>query len=147
MVIALIVFGVIVFLAVDAYILYRVIGSHRRADDYGGIEVPGELAVTLPAGGRLKLNYQESYRAPGGAEEGIDFGVPAALEALVTSPTGESLEIKGPGFKGMGASLSTGKGWSRALIGTVPIDEPGEYTVSARGELAGAVEPKVLVGK
>jgi hypothetical protein len=146
MVVALIVLGVIVFLAVDAYILYRVMRSHRSADDYGVIDVPGELAVMLPAQGKLKLNYQESYRAPGGEGE-IDFGVPAALEIVVASPAGESLEIKGPGFQGMGVSLSTGKGWSRALIGTVPIDQPGEYTVSARGELAGAVEPKVLVGK
>jgi hypothetical protein len=146
MVIALIVLGVIVFLAVDAYILYRVLRWHRAADDYGVIEVPGELAVLLPAGGKLKLNYQESYRASGG-EDTIDFGVPAALEVSITSPAGHSLEIKGPGFRGMGASLSTGRGWSRALIGTVEIAEPGEHTVTARGELEGAIEPRVLVGK
>jgi hypothetical protein len=146
MVTALIVLGVIVFLAVDAYILYRVLRSHRAADDYGVIEVPGELGVVLPAGGKLKLNYQESYRASG-TEDTIDFGVPAALEVSVTSPAGESLEIKGPGFRGMGASLSTGRGWSRALIGTVEIAEPGEHTLTARGELEGAIEPRVLVGK
>jgi hypothetical protein len=57
------------------------------------------------------------------------------------------VEIKRSGFKGMGSSLSTGKGWSRALIGAVEIAEPGQYTVSAGGELEGAIEPRVLVGK
>jgi len=146
MVTALIVLGVIVFLAFDAYVIYRVMRSHRAADDYGTIDVPGELAVMIPAGGKLKLNYQESYRASG-TEDTIDFGVPAALEVSVSSPAGESLEIKGPGFRGMGVSLSTGRGWSRALIGTVEIAEPGEHTVTARGELEGAIEPTVLVGK
>jgi hypothetical protein len=146
MVVALIVLGVIVFLAVDAYILYRVLRSHRAADDYGVIEVPGELAVVLASGRKLKLNYQESYRASG-TEDTIDFGVPAGLEVSITSPAGEPLQIKGPGFGGMGASLSTGRGWSRALIGTVEIAEPGEHTVTARGELEGAIEPRVLVGK
>jgi hypothetical protein len=146
MVTALIVLGVIVFLAFDAYVIYRVMRSHRAADDYGTIDVPGELAVMIPAGGKLKLNYQESYRASG-TEDTIDFGVPAALEVSVSSPAGESLEIKGPGFRGMGASLSTGRGWSRALIGTVEIAESGEHTVTARGELEGAIEPTVLVGK
>ena len=146
MVVVLIVLGVIVFLAVDAYILYRVLRWHRAADDYGVIEVPGGLAVLLPSGGKLKLNYQESYTASD-TEDTIDFGVPDALEVSVNSPVGEALEIEGPGFRGMGASLSTGRGWSRALIGTVEIAEPGEHTVTARGELEGAIEPRVLVGK
>jgi hypothetical protein len=147
MVTVLIVLGVVVFLAVDAYVIYRVLASHRRADDYGVIEVPGDLTVNLAAGGRLKLNYQESVRAPSDGEGGIEFGVPAGLEVSVTSPSGESLEIRGPGFKGMGASLSTGRNWSRALIGSIEITQPGEYGVSARGELQDAVEPTVLVGK
>lgn len=146
MVTALIVLGVIVFLAVDAYVIYRILRAHRTADDYGTIDVPGELSVMVPSGGKLKLNYQESYRASG-TEDSIDFGVPAALDVSITSPSGDSLQIKGPGFKGMGASLSTGKGWSRALIGTVEIAQAGEHTVTARGELEGAIEPRVLVGK
>jgi hypothetical protein len=136
---------VIVFLAFDAYVIYRVMRAHRAADDYGTIEVPGELGVMVP-GGKLKLTYQESYRASGG-EDSIDFGVPAALEVSVTSPAGEPLDIKGPGFGGMGASLSTGRGWSRALIGTAETSEVGEHTVTVRGDLEGAIEPRVLVGK
>jgi hypothetical protein len=146
MVTALIVIGVIAFLAFDAYVIYRVMRSHRAADDYGLIEVPGELAVVLPASGKLKLTYQESYRAPS-TEDSIEFGVPAAVDVTVTSPAGEPMEIKGPGFRGMGSSLSTGKGWSRALIGTIEIAQPGEHTVTVRGEPEGAVEPRVLVGK
>jgi hypothetical protein len=142
---ALIVIGVIAFLAVDAYILARVLGSRRTADDYGTFAIPGESAVTVPAG-KLKLNYQESYNAPSSGDS-IDFGTPAALQVQVTSAAGEALEIKGPGFKGMGASLSTGSGWSRALVGTVEITEPGVYTVSAGPELEGAVEPQLLIGK
>jgi hypothetical protein len=64
----------------------------------------------------------------------------------VTSPEGESLDIKGPGFRGMGASLEVGGNWSRALVGTVEIVQPGEYTISAGPELKDAVEPQILVG-
>jgi hypothetical protein len=53
----------------------------------------------------------------------------------VASPAGQTLEIKGPGFRGFGESLDTGSNWSRALIGTVQVVEAGEYTVTARGDL------------
>jgi hypothetical protein len=142
---ALIAIGVIAFLAVDAYILYRVFASRAAADDYGRFMVPGETTVTL-AGGRLRISYQEEYKA-GGTEDSIDFGVPAALQVQVTGPTGEALEIKGPGFRGMGESLNTGSGWSRALVGTVEITQPGDYTVAAGPEIEGGVEPKILLGK
>jgi hypothetical protein len=59
---ALIVLGVVAFLAVDAYVLYRVFAGRRSADDYGSVSVPGEIQVILPAG-KVKLSYQESYRA------------------------------------------------------------------------------------
>lgn len=144
MVTALIVIGVIVFLAVDAYIIYRVFAGRRRVGDYGSLQVPGESEVTLPAG-KAKLSYQESYKAGGG--EDIDFGVPAALEVRVVSPDGEALEIKGPGFGGMGAVLDTGSNWSRARIGTIDVVQPGVYTLTASGELPDAIEPQVLVGK
>jgi hypothetical protein len=144
--VALIVIGVIAFLAIDAYIMARVFRSRRTADDYGTFAIPGETTVTVPAG-KLKLNYQESYNAPSSGDGSIDFGTPAALEVKVTSAGGEQLEIKGPGFKGMGASLSTGTGYSRALVGTVEITEPGVYTISAGPELEGAVEPQLLIGK
>jgi hypothetical protein len=41
---------------------------------------------------------------------------------------------------------NTGRGWSRTLVGTVEISEPGEYTVSAQPAVEGA-EPKILLGK
>jgi hypothetical protein len=96
--------------------------------------------------GKLKLSYQESYKAPSTGDS-IDFGVPAALSVTVAAPTGEVLDIKGPGFRGMGASLNTGRGWSRALIGTVQIAQVGEYTITAEGDLPDAIEPQILVGK
>jgi hypothetical protein len=142
---ALIAIGVVAFLAFDAYILYRVFKGRASADDYGRFMVPGETTVALPAG-KLKISYQEEYKA-GGTEDTIDFGVPAALQVQVTGPSGESVEIKGPGFRGMGASLDTGSGWSRALVGTVEITEPGSYTVTAGPAIEGGVEPKILLGK
>jgi hypothetical protein len=142
---ALIVVAVIAFLAIDAAIIFLVFRSRRTADDYGAFPVPGGTTVMLRPG-KLKLSYQESYKAPS-TEDSIDFGVPSALDITVTAPTGETMAVKGPGFAGMGASLNTGSGWSRALIGTVQITETGEYTVTATGELPNAVEPQILVGK
>jgi hypothetical protein len=144
--VAVIVVLVVVFLLVDAAILFLVFRSRRTADDYGKIAVPGQTTVGLPAG-KLKLSYQESYKAGSTTGDDIDFGVPAALQVAVESPAGEALAIKGPGFRGMGASLNTGSGWSRALIGTVEIAQPGAYTVTAQGELPNAIEPQVLIGK
>ena len=143
---ALIAIGVIAFLAIDAYVIYRVFTGRAGADDYGMFMVPGEGAVTLPSGSRLKISYQEEYKA-GGTEDTIDFGVPAALQVQVSGPSGEAMEIKGPGFRGMGANLDTGSGWSRALVGTVEVTEPGEYTVTAGPAIEGGVEPKILLGK
>ncbi len=78
----------------------------------------------------------------------IDFGVPGQLQVAATNEaTGEPVEIKGPGFRGMGESLNTGSGWSRALVGTIQISEPGSYTVKAEPAIEGGVEPKILIGK
>jgi hypothetical protein len=143
MVIALVVAAVIAFLAIDAYVFYRWFKSRRHAGDYGTFEVPGELTVTLPPG-ELRLSYQEGYRAQG---EGIYFNVPGELEVSVVSPSGEALEIKRPGFRGTGAVMETGSGWSRALIGTVEVIEHGDHTITARPELQDAIKPQVLVGK
>jgi hypothetical protein len=143
MVIALIAVGVILFLAIDAYVIYRWIKSRRHAGDYGAFKVPGELTVTLPPG-TVRLRYQEGYRAQG---EGVYFNVPGELEVSVVSPSGETLEIKRPGFRGTGAVMDTGSGWSRALIGTVELPEHGDYTITVRPELPDAVEPEVLVGQ
>jgi hypothetical protein len=143
---ALIAIGVIAFLAVDAYILYRVFASRASRDDYGMFMVPGETTVSLPAG-KLKISYQEEYKAGGGEGE-IDFGVPDALQVTITNAAGgDPIPIKGPGFRGMGEHLDTGSGWSRALVGTVEITEPGSYTVSASPAIEGGVEPKILLGK
>jgi len=146
-VVAIIVLAVVVFLIVDAFILYKVFTRHRSADDYGAIAVPGELGL-LPAQGKLKLTYAESKRSAS-AEDDIYFGVPGALQVTVTAPSGQQLEIKPPGLAGTGSSISTGPGFSRALIGMAQVTETGEHTVSAKlnGELADAVEPRVLVGK
>jgi len=57
------------------------------------------------------------------------------------------MEIKGPGFRGMGSSLDTGSNWSRALVGTVEIGAPGAYTITAAPALPDAVEPQILAGK
>jgi hypothetical protein len=140
----LIVIGVIAFLAFDAWLIAKVMGGHKSADDYGAFHVPGEITVTVPAG-KLRINYQESYRADSD-EDSIYFGTPAALEVHVTSATGEELPLQGPGFRGMGSSLSTGSNWSRALVGTVDVPT-GTYIVTAGPELSDAVEPQILVGK
>lgn len=142
---ALIAIGVLAFLAIDAYVIYRVFKSRAAADDYGMFMVPGEASVTLPAGSRLKISYQEQYTAPGG-EGSIEFYVPKDLRIEVSGPSGEQLEIKGPGFGGMGQSADTGRGWSRTLVGTVEATEPGDYTVTA-GPAVEGVEPKILLGK
>jgi len=142
---ALIAIGVIAFLAIDGYIIYRVFKSRRTADDHGMFMIPGETSVTLPAGDRLKISYQEEYTASGG-EGAIDFYVPKELEIEVTGPSGEPVELKGPGFRGTGQSAGTGRGWSRTLVGTVNVSEPGEYTVKA-GPAVDGVEPKILLGK
>jgi hypothetical protein len=141
----LIVAIVVACLAVDAVIFFLVFRSRRTADDFGTFAVPGEATVMLPVG-KLKLSYQESYKAPSSGDS-IHFDVPSGLSVTVTAPTGETLDIKGPGFRGMGASLNTGSGWSRALIGTVQIAQVGEYTVTAQGDLPNAIEPQVLIGK
>jgi hypothetical protein len=141
----LIVAAVVVFLLIDGAIMFLVFRSRRAADDYATFPVPGETAVMLPVG-KLKLSYQESYKASSTGDS-IDFGVPSALTVTVMAPTGEALDLKGPGFRGMGASLNTGSGWSRALIGTAQITQAGEYTITAQGELPNAVEPQILIGK
>jgi hypothetical protein len=146
MTVALIVIGVVAFLVIDAWVFYRVFKSRASADDYAVLMIPGETTVTLPAG-KLKLSYQEEYKAGSTTGDDIDFDAPAALQVeVINDATGEPMEIKGPGFRGMGSSKNTGRGWSRSLIGTVQITEPGSYTVKAGPAIEG-VEPKVLIGK
>ena len=66
---------------------------------------------------------------------------------MTNASGGDPLELQGPGFRGMGESLDTGSGWSRALVGTVQITEPGSYTITAGPAIDGGVEPQILVGK
>lgn len=143
---SLIVAGVVAFLIFDGLILFAVLRRHRAADDLGVLGLPGETTVDLPAG-KVSLIYQESVKTTGGGDDSIDFHAPAALTVTVTSPSGTSLEITGPGFRGMGSSKSTGRGFSRTKLGTVEVSEPGPHTVSALAELPGAVDPKLLIGK
>ena len=133
--------AVSVFLAIDGYGLYRVFAGRRRADDYGSFSVPGHAQPMLQAG-KVKVSYQEAYRAPATSETGIDFGVPGRLHVTVTSPDGEEMEIKGPGFHGYGENIDLGRNWSRALVGTVEVAQAGEHTITAQPELEGAREPR-----
>ena len=81
--------------------------------------------------------YQEEYKASSDGDN-IDFGVPGQLQVTITNDaSGEPMEIRGPGFRGMGSSLNTVSGWSRALVGTVQVTEPGSYTVKAEPALDG----------
>src|SRR5215212_10963741 len=114
---ALIVLGVIVFLAIDGFILYRFMyRRHKTANDYAEVSVPGEATVTLPAG-KVKLTYQEAQKSSSGEHE-IYFEVPDALKVEVRGGSGgDALPIKGVGLAGTGSSKSTGPGFSRSVIG------------------------------
>jgi hypothetical protein len=143
----LIILGVVVFLVIDSFILYRFMYKrHKTAGDFAKIAVPGEATVTLPAG-KVKLTYQESQKSSS-AEHEIYFEVPDVLKVEVTGgSSGEALPIKGVGLAGTGESKSTGPGFSRSVIGTVQVTEPGVYTVTAGPTLDAGAEPTVLVGK
>lgn len=142
---ALIIVGVALFLLVDAYVIWRwMLKPHRGADDLARVPVPGEAAVTLSMG-KVKLTYQEGHMSDS-TEHDIHFSVPDELKVEVLGGSaGGPLEIKPPGF--FGGSVSTGPGFSRAVIGSVQITEPGTYTVTAGPALSTADEPTILVGK
>ena len=48
MVVALIVIGVILFLAFDAWVMTKVLSARKSAGDYGSIRVPGESQAVPP---------------------------------------------------------------------------------------------------
>lgn len=145
---ALIVAGVIVFLAFDAFVILSVLRRHRSQDDYGAFPVPGSSTVMLTEPGRLRVSYQESINAPQDSHGDIDFDVPSALEvSVVSDASGEKVELKGPGIAGTGSSVSGTMKWTRAVVGTAEISEPGSYTVTAGPELPNAVKPRILLGK
>jgi hypothetical protein len=142
--VVLIVVGVIAFLAIDAYVIYKVFGRRKTAGTYGSVAVPGETQVVLQPG-KVRVTYEEAKSSSVVINDN-DFGVPAGLQVTITSPSAQPVDLKGPGFKGMGESTSTGFGRSLALVGTFQAAESGSYTVSAQGQLPNAVEPKVLIG-
>ena len=146
MVIALIVLGVIVFLAIDVYVLWRLFGSGNRSAAYGSIRVPGEVTLTLPAG-KVKLTYQESVHSAGGGESSIDFDPPADFELAITPAAGGApLELRQ-----RGTSAQTVSAWfpggprSSTVLGSVEV-EAGDYVVRAQSSAQDLVEPVVLVG-
>ena len=147
MVVALIVIGVIAFLAIDAYVLWRLFGSGNRKAVYGSIPVPGQATFTLPAG-RVKLTYQESVHAGGGGEDSpIDFYPPPDFELAITPAAGGApLELRQ-----RGTSAQTVAAWfpggprSHTVLGSVEV-EAGDYVVRVRSSAGGLVEPVVLVG-
>ena len=146
MVIALIVLGVIVFLAIDVYVLWRLFGSGNRSAAYGSIRVPGEVTLTLPAG-KVKLTYQESVHSAGGGESSIDFYPPADFELAITPAAGGApLELRQ-----RGTSAQTVSAWfpggprSSTVLGSVEV-EAGDYVVRAQSYAQDLVEPVVLVG-
>ncbi len=146
MTIALIVIGVIIFLAVDFYVMKKVLTKHRSADDHGEVPVPGEAALTLPAG-KVKLSYQEGQHTSRSEDERIQFFTPDDLVVTVVGPDGAEIPVDGPGIAGTGSSKSTGIGFSRLEIGSVQLPDAGTYTVKAESSSAGGLEdPKVLVG-
>ena len=143
---ALIVIGVIVFIAADVVIMTKVLRRHKPADDHGEVPVPGEATLTLPAG-NVKLSYQAAQHTSRGEEHEIAFYAPDDLVVTVIAPDGNELPIEGPGFKGTGSSKSTGIDFSRLEVGSVLLPEAGTYTVKAEsGSADGLEDPKVLVG-
>jgi hypothetical protein len=147
MVVALVVIGVVLFLAVDVWILWRVFGGGNRAARYGSTPAPGETTLELPEG-RLRLTYQESVHS-GGGEGTIDFDAPAGLNVTVTPISGgAALELKqarGHNASTIAAFLPGGPR-SRVRIGTVEVPAAGRYVLRAEGDLAGTTDPTVLAG-
>ena len=148
MTIALIVIGVVAFIALDVFILTKVLSRHRSQDDFGRFAVPGSSVMQLSEPGKLKVSYEEAINAPSSADGSIDFDPPAALKVTVVSDArGEEIELVGPGFRRMGSSVSGTSKWTRAVVGSAEIAEPGSYTVTAGPELEGAVQPHILLGR
>jgi hypothetical protein len=147
MVVALIVLGVILFLAIDVYVIWRLFGSGNRSSGYASIPVPGEATLTLPAG-KVKFTYQESVHVGGGGEGSpIDFYPPADFHLAITPVAGGApLQLRQ-----RGTSAQTVAAWfpggprSQTVLGTVEV-EAGDYLVRAQTSAESLVEPVVLVG-
>ncbi len=92
------------------------------------------VVVFLLVDGAILFGVCRSRRTAG------DYGkIPVPGQTTVAVPAGK-LKLS------YQESYNTGSGWSRALIGTIQIAQPGVYTVTAQGDLPNAIEPQVLIG-
>jgi hypothetical protein len=119
----------------------------RGASDYGAVQVPGSQQFELPAG-KVFLTYQESKKSKVSSKDDfamvdVAFSAPADLQVTVTPAAGgPALSIQGPGM----THTSTRKDQSRDEVGSVEIESPGTYTVTAGPDLPNAVDPQILLG-
>jgi hypothetical protein len=146
MTIALIAAAVVVFLAFDAYLLWRLFGSGNRDAIHGVVSAPGEATLQLPAG-TARVTYQESVHSPSGGGR-IAFDPPAGLQVAITSRAGGvPLELRPRG----GRQAQTIVSWlpggprSRVFLGEVEIPLPGTYAVQVTG--GRGVRPQILLGR
>ena len=145
---ALIVVGVILFLAVDAFIVWRVLRASANAGRYGAMSVPGQATLTLPAG-KVKVTYQEAVHTSGGGEGEISFYPPSDLDVVV-APVAGGQELRPD--PGVGGSAETVAGFlpggprSRRRVGFLEVPAAGQYVVRATGSAADRQQPLVLLG-
>ena len=141
--VVLIVIAVVAFLIVDAYIIMRVLGSSKKRGAYGSVGVPGEAEIVLQPG-KVKVTYEQTRLSHVSDDH---FEVPAGIQVTVTSPSGQPVELKGPGIAGKGTTSFEGRGVSQSVIGSFQAVETGTYKFTVTGELPDAPEPRVLVGR
>ncbi len=147
MTIALIAAGVVAFLALDAYVIWRVFGSGNGANAHATVSAPGEATVQLPAG-KVKLTYQERAYSP--QPSGcIEFWAPPGLQVAISPGEGRApLDLRRAG----GHGAQTVAGWlpggprSRVTLGEVEVPTAGRYVVKVSGGGRGA-QPQVLLGR
>jgi hypothetical protein len=108
--------------------------------------VPGEAQFSFRTG-TVSITYREAknYATP----VGILFDEPPALRVEIANASrGETLEIKRFGVAGLaGVKAASGRGFTRKLLGTVEVRDPGLHTVKAYPELPNAVEPQILLSQ
>ena len=102
------------------------------------------MQIELPPG-KVRVTYEEA-KSSSVVINDAEFGRPSGLQLTITAPSGQPVELRGPGIAGVGSSTSTGVGRSQATVGVFNATEAGTYTVTASGELPDAVEAKILVG-
>jgi hypothetical protein len=149
MTVALIVIGVVAFVALDVYLFWRFFGSGNRDALHGNVPAPGHAQLKLPAG-RVKLTYQElKHSSSGGEHDPIQFWVPADLEITIAPAVGGdplTVERAGGHSAQSVAGFLPGGPRSRVKIGHVEVLAEGHYLVTVSGPAEG-VTPSVLVGR